>query len=621
LAGNIKPSTISSFNKISPVFTPIGNPMSGLIPQRFIDELLSRVDILDVVDSRVKLRKLGKNYSGLCPFHQEKSPSFTVQPEKQFYYCFGCGAGGNAIGFVMNFENIDFPEAIEVVAKAMGLEVPREEASHSTQTTSRHEALLGLLQQVCDFYQNQLRKHPQKKGAVDYLKGRGLSGEIARDFGLGYAPPGWDNLLKAFGTDHEQKQKLLEAGMLIERPDNQKSPLYDRFRDRIMYPIRDNRGRVIGFGGRVLGDDKPKYLNSPETPIFHKGEELYGLFEARKKVKKLERFVIVEGYMDVIALAQNGIHYCVATLGTATSSAHLRTLFKYVPEVVFCFDGDNAGREAAWRALQQALPLLDDGRSARFLFLPEGQDPDTQVRNIGALAFEASLGTSTRLADFFFDTLSAKVDRNSMEGRAQLGKQALPLLTKLPKGIFRQLMFDQLAQITGVAVATFGEAASPSYATSAPVLNQAPPRLDTFQTHGKALSSKIRVEWSPCLKAVNLLIRKPDIIKTVTVTDEFGEIRSPDMDLLLKVIEIARAWPDSTAPDLLSRIYATAYGSQLTQLLSKEQITPELGIAREFEDIITRLLEQYQKRKQQSSLLETLRVHHAALTSSKPDDY
>jgi DNA primase len=584
--------------------------MAGLIPQRFIDDLLSRVDILDVVDPRVKLRKTGKNYSGLCPFHQEKSPSFTVQPEKQFYYCFGCGAGGNAIGFVMNFDNVDFPEAVEIIAKEVGVEVPREDSAQSRQTSSQHEALLNLLKDVGEFYQRQLRAHPQKQRAVDYLKGRGLSGEIARDFGLGYAPPGWDNLLKAFGTDDTKRRLLLEAGLLVESPDNKKNPLYDRFRDRVMYPIRDSRGRVIGFGGRVLGDDKPKYLNSPETPVFHKGEELYGLYEARQKVKKPERFVIVEGYMDVIALAQNGIHYCVATLGTATSSAHLRTLFKHVPEVVFCFDGDNAGREAAWRALQQALPLLEDGRSARFLFLPEGEDPDTQVRRIGATAFEASLASATRLPDFFFDTLAAKVDRNSLEGRAQLGRQALPLLEKLPQGIFRQLMLDELAKITGVALSALSPAAPAS---------MGPPQTDTLPLappppsfRGRPAPAKIRIEGSPCLRAVNLLIRKPGIIKSVTVPDELGEVRSPDLDLLLKVIEIARAWPDSSPPELMSRIYATTYGVQMTQLLGREQITPETGIEDEFQDIIRTLLDQHRQRQQKHSLLETLKQRHAA---------
>ncbi len=598
--------------------------MPGLIPQRFIDDLLSRVDILDVVDPRVKLRKTGKNYSGLCPFHQEKSPSFTVNPDKQFYYCFGCGAGGNAIGFVMNFDNLDFIGAVEALAKDAGIEVPREDTPQSRQQSSRYEALLKLLKDAGEYYQQQLRQHAQKDRAVNYLRGRGLTGEIARDFGLGYAPPGWDNVVKQLGSDDAKQRLLFEAGLLIERTsekaaaspkensDQKRSPYYDRFRDRIMYPIRDSRGRVIGFGGRVLGDDKPKYLNSPETPVFHKGEELYGLFEAKQKLKKPERFVIVEGYMDVIALAQSGIHYCVATLGTATSAAHLRTLFKQVPEVVFCFDGDNAGREAAWRALQQALPLLEDGRSARFLFLPEGEDPDTQVRRIGATAFEAALASATRLPEFFFDTLLAKVDRTSMEGRAQLGRSALPLMEKLPKGIFKQLMLDELAKLTGVAVSTLAPTANTSSRPPSQEDGPAPAAPPSWPQRGKAPPGKIKVENSPCLRAVSLLIRKPDIIGSVAVPDELGEIRIPDMDLLQKVIEIARAWPGSSPPELMSRIYATAYGAQMTQLLSREQITPETGIEEEFRDIIQKLLDQYRQDRERASLLNTLRERHAA---------
>lgn len=604
--------------------------MPGLIPQRFIDDLLSRVDILDVVDPRVKLRKTGKNYSGLCPFHQEKSPSFTVNPDKQFYYCFGCGAGGNAIGFVMNFDNLDFIGAVEALAKDAGIEVPREDSPQACQQSSRFEAMLALLKETAEYYQQQLRQHPQRERAVAYLKGRGLSGEIARDFGLGYAPPGWDNLLKQFGSDAVKQRLQFDAGLLVERnadkadSNDKRSPYYDRFRDRIMYPIRDSRGRVIGFGGRVLGDDKPKYLNSPETPVFHKGEELYGLFEAKQKLKKPERYVIVEGYMDVIAMHQSGIHYCVATLGTATSSAHLRTLFKQVPEVVFCFDGDNAGREAAWRALQQALPLLEDGRNARFLFLPEGEDPDTQVRRIGSTAFEAALASATRLPDFFFDTLLAKVDRNSMEGRAQLGRQALPLMEKLPKGIFKQLMLDELAKLTGVTVGTLAPASNPARPAGNPGGPAPAAPTASWAPRGKGNPGKIRVESSPCMRAVSLLIRKPDIIGAVPVPDELGEVRSPDMDLLLKVIEIARAWPGSSAPELMSRIFATAYGAQMTQLLSREQITPETGIEEEFREIIQKLLAQYRQDRERASLLSTLRERHAARQtlpdSSQPTD-
>ena len=591
--------------------------MPGLIPSRFIDDLLSRIDIIDVIEPRVKLRKTGKNYSGLCPFHQEKSPSFTVQPDKQFYYCFGCGAGGNALGFVMNFENLEFVDAVETLAKSIGVDVPREDGGTAKQHNSRHDALLKALHDISLFYHQQLRQHPQRQRAVDYLKKRGLSGEIARDFGLGYAPPGWDNVLKAFADgDKPQQNLLIEAGMLIENPDNQRNPLYDRFRDRIMYPIRDSRGRVIGFGGRVLGDDKPKYLNSPETPVFRKGEELYGLYEARKKLRHPERFLIVEGYMDVIALAQNGIHYSVATLGTATSASHLRVLFKHVSEVVFCFDGDNAGREAAWRALQQALPLMEDGRSARFLFLPEGQDPDTQVRAIGAVAFEASLAKATGLADFFFETLSARTNLSSLEGKAQLSKLAQPFLDKLPKGVYRQLMFDQLGQLTGArAFPAPATQPTPSLPFTEPTPGFAPYSPPAGRPANR--SARPRVDWSPCMRLVNLLIRRPNLVTEVPIPEELGEIRSPDMDLLLQVLEIAQAWPASTTAELMSRLYATPYGNQLTEIFGREFITPEEGIAEKFSQDLKLLVDQYQQRKTRNATLEQLRRLHEGTESGE----
>ncbi|MEE4659893.1 MAG: DNA primase, partial [Halieaceae bacterium] len=315
--------------------------MAGLIPQAFIDDLLDRADIVDVVDRRVKLKKSGKNYMACCPFHQEKSPSFSVNPEKQFYYCFGCGAGGNALGFLMDYENLEFPAAVEALADSLGMKVPREETQASRQQEQGQRELYPLLEQAARYYQRQLREHPGKAAAVDYLKSRGLTGEIARQFDLGFAPPGWDNLLKALGTTPQRIEQLKLAGMLVE---NESGRQYDRFRERVVFPIRDARGRIIGFGGRVLGDDKPKYLNSPETPVFHKGRELYGLYQARQANRQLERVVIVEGYMDVIALAQHGISNATATLGTATGQAHLEKIYRLCPEVVFCFDGDSAGR-------------------------------------------------------------------------------------------------------------------------------------------------------------------------------------------------------------------------------------------------------------------------------------
>ena len=572
--------------------------MAGRIPQSFIDDLLARVDIVDVINAYTTLKKTGKNYSGLCPFHNEKTPSFSVEPDKQFYYCFGCGAGGNAIGFVMNYDNIEFPEAIEKIASQMGMEVPREESSVAQKSREKNQVLYDVLAESARYYQAQLRRHPDKARAVDYLKSRGLSGEIARDFLLGYAPPGWNNLMDAVGTDENRKKALLNAGMLIENTDNKKYSLYDRFRDRIIYPIRDNRGRIIAFGGRVLGDEKPKYLNSPETPVFHKGEELYGLYEARKNTRKLEKFLIVEGYMDVIALAQNNITYSVATLGTATSTSHLRRLFKLVPEVVFCFDGDDAGREAAWRALEQVLPLMEDGRTARFLFLPEGEDPDTQVRQIGHDAFVKNINSATQMAEFFFQALGEKVDMDSLEGRARLGKMALPYIAKIPQGIYHQLILDQLGSITGVDPARLG---AMDKSTPAP-----PPTMDSVPVRNRP-PARNKNSRSVCMRAVNLILLKPDMVAGIDCEEELATIETPDIGLLLQVIDLAKKHPASSTPELLGRIYATPLGSQLTQLLNREQITPAEGIEQEFNEIIGHLLETHRRRQSHHSTLEEVR--------------
>ncbi len=424
--------------------------MSGMIPQSFIDDLLDRIDIVDTVDSRVKLRKTGKNYSACCPFHDEKTPSFTVSPEKQFYYCFGCGASGNALGFVMDYERLSFPEAIESLARVAGLTVPREvQTEAQVKREQERKSIYSLLEKADEFYQQQLRHHPSKNMAVNYLKGRGLDGKTAKDYGVGFAAPGWDNLLKALAQNDEDKHLLIEGGMLIHHEQDKK--LYDRFRHRIMFPIRDTRGRVIGFGGRVLGDDKPKYLNSPETPVFHKGQELYGLYEARLAYRDLPRLLVVEGYMDVVSLAQFGIRYGVATLGTACGEDHLDKAFKYTNEVVFCFDGDKAGRAAASRALDASLTTMADGRTVKFLFLPEGEDPDTLVRKIGPDKFETMISMAVPLEDQLFDTAAEGLNIRTMEGRATFSKRAAPMLDKLPKSVFRELMFENLATRTGLS--------------------------------------------------------------------------------------------------------------------------------------------------------------------------
>ena len=351
------------------------------IPQQFIEELLGRADIVELIDKRVPLKKQGREFAACCPFHNEKSPSFFVSPVKQFYHCFGCGAHGTALSFLIEYEHMEFPEAVRELASLVGMEMPQLERGEDK--TSVLAPLYEVLDRAARYYREQLKRAPQ---AIDYLKNRGLTGEIAAEFGLGYVPAGWDNLLKVVGTDSGSQQALLGAGMLIEKEGEHR--FHDRFRERVMFPIRDSRGRIIGFGGRILDKGEPKYLNSPETALFHKGRELYGLYEARQALRDIPRLLVVEGYMDVVALAQYGLRYAVATLGTSTTEEHLKKLFRVAPEVVFCFDGDRAGRAAAWRALENALPEAQDGRQIRFLFLPDGEDPDTLVRKEGKDAFE-----------------------------------------------------------------------------------------------------------------------------------------------------------------------------------------------------------------------------------------
>ncbi|MCV6622697.1 MAG: DNA primase [Cellvibrionaceae bacterium] len=445
--------------------------MAGRIPQAFIDDLLARVNVLDIVEARVKLKRTGKNYSGLCPFHKEKSPSFTVNSDKQFYYCFGCGAGGNSLSFLMEHDRLSFPEAVEELAKLAGVEMPKQQGPVDHQREQRLKDIFQLLDEASAYYQQQLREHSSKTRAVEYLKQRGLTGKIAAMFSIGYAPPGWDNLMQKLTSDQSSKERLEQAGMLINKEDSDR--YYDRFRDRIMFPIRDNRGRVIAFGGRVLGDEKPKYLNSPETDTFHKSRELYGLYEARKFNQSLNRLIIVEGYMDVVGLAQYGITYAVATLGTATTAQHLDRLFRMVPEVIFCFDGDAAGRKAAKRALDTTLPAITDGKQARFLFLPDGEDPDSLVRQEGTEAFEKRLDEALPLSDFFFKSLEEGADMSSLDGRARFSNEALPQIEQMQPGILKQMMQEKISELTGLSleqlssVSNLQEATAQSFSPSA----------------------------------------------------------------------------------------------------------------------------------------------------------
>ncbi|MET4000816.1 DNA primase [Marinobacterium sp. MBR-109] len=533
--------------------------MAGRIPQHFIDDLLARVNIVDVIDGRVKLKRAGKNYSGLCPFHKEKSPSFSVSPDKQFYYCFGCGAGGNALGFLMEYDRLNFPEAVDELAKLAGVDVPRDEgrpADHQREQEIKRQ--FEALEHSNRYFQDMLRSSSERERAIGYLKQRGLSGQIAAAFGIGYAPPGWDNLLQHFAHLENAAPLLEQSGMVIHNEDKQR--YYDRFRDRIMFPIRDVRGRVLGFGGRVLGDDKPKYLNSPETPTFHKGRELYGLYEARKHSNQLDRLLIVEGYMDVVSLAQHGIHWSVATLGTATTAQHLERLFKLVPEVIFCFDGDAAGRQAAQRALGVTLPVIRDGQEARFLFLPDGEDPDTLVRREGEAAFSERVTQALPLSEFFFRQLSEEADLSSMDGRARFSNQALPLIQSMQPSLLKQMMLDRICEITGLSLEQISSVIDLHQATSTPAAptaetaSQPAPTLNPYQQARPAPARNKPTQSGHrnlVNQAISILLHRPDLARSTPPAADFASISETNIGVLIRLLHYLQQEPEGSLGTLL----------------------------------------------------------------------
>lgn len=572
--------------------------MAGKIPAHFIDELLNRIDIVDLINSRVPLKKAGKDYQACCPFHNEKTPSFTVSREKQFYHCFGCGAHGTAIGFLMEYDNLGFVDSIEELASKAGLEVPREGRDESGPD---YRPLYASLEKAARYYQWQLRKHPDAGKAINYLKQRGLTGEISVDYGIGYAPPGWDNLIRHMGQTPEALEQLRVTGMISE-PEADKC--YDRFRERIMFPIRNHRGHTIGFGGRLLGDGKPKYLNSPETPVFHKGRELYGLYEARKALRKIERLLVVEGYMDVVALAQFGIRYAVATLGTATTPEHLERLFRTTSEVIFCFDGDRAGSEAGWKALETALPQMRDGREARFLFLPNGEDPDSLIRKEGREQFEQRIAQATPLSSFLFDKLEEEVDMTSLGGRARLAELAKPLLVKLPGGLFREMMYQRLAQKVGVATEQLG----------------AQPQDQGSNRRRQPVRKKAGAQQmlSPVRRAITLLLLKPELGQLTDLPSQWRDYQAPGIDLLSQLLEIAQNQPNLRTAQIIERWRATPEYHHLEKIWSTatELPTPEEGMETEFRGALQRLVEQ-QHEQETTQLLERVSTGDASETEKQ----
>ncbi len=526
--------------------------MAGLIPQSFINDLITRVDIVDVIGARVQLKKSGGNHKGLCPFHTEKTPSFNVNQDRQFYHCFGCEAHGTAIGFLMEYDGLTFPEAIESLAASVGVEVPREQGSEPPRDTSLYEVLEAAAAQ----FRRWLRSKADAAAAVAYLRSRGLSGEIARDFGIGLAPAGWDglkNTLSSFG-----EQKLVAAGLVVR---NEKGRTYDRFRERIVFPIRDTRGRVIGFGGRVYGDGEPKYINSPETDVFRKGRELYGLFEARRAQRRLRSVLVVEGYMDVVALAQHGVVNSVATLGTAIGQTHFETLYRHVDLVVCCFDGDEAGRGAAWKAVDAAFPVLSETRQLKFVFLPEGEDPDTIIRSRGREHFQSLVDQAVPVGEYFLEHLEEGLDLDQADGRALLSELAVPHIGRLPNGALRRVIVDGLADRTGIDAAALDRAAGdarPSYAE--------PPR-GTDQPSGKQLS--IRGE-----RLLLEVVKDPELIAVLDSETQVALARDANTSLLADVASYLMEEPDADTGTLLARYVGHDAHDQLAAFASRALLLP-----------------------------------------------
>lgn len=534
------------------------------IPDAFIDDLLARTDIVEVVGARVPLKKQGKEYSARCPFHDERSASFTVSPTKQFYHCFGCGAHGTAISFLMNYERLEFLDAVDELARRAGMEVPREAVQNQQNQDSLD--LYAAMDASARFFQRQLAGSDKAKA---YLEARGVDETTRTLFGIGYAPDGYSALKDALGSDARRVQ-LLERGGMFSR--NERGHVYDKFRDRVMFPIADRRGRTIAFGGRVLDkEDGPKYLNSPETPLFHKGRELYGLWQVRQVNQKIDKLVVVEGYMDVVSLFQFGITYAVATLGTATTPDHAELLFRNAADVYFCFDGDAAGQRAGWRALESVLPRMKDGRQALFLFLPNGEDPDSIVRKEGAEGFAARLAQATPLSQFFFDELSKEINLGTLDGKARLAEKAKPLLAQIPEGAFGDLMRAQLTRITGVG------------ANPPPMPRRAPPR-----------STARGPQQRPSLvrSAIVRVLHAPSLALDVPMPCTFAGLRQPGVELLIELLDIIRMRPEITPGALLEHFAEREELPALQQLMMQDLPGEEPAWRQELHDAVVQLEKQ-----------------------------
>jgi len=561
----------------------------GRIPQSFIDELIARADIVEIIGARVQLKKSGREYKACCPFHAEKTPSFWVSPDKQFYHCFGCGKHGTALGFLMDHDHMAFPEAVEELATRLGLEVPQQ-AVGDTLARRADDPLYELLGRVARFYTQALTREAR---AREYLARRGLSDEIIERFAIGYAPNSWNELLRRFGGSDGERRLLADAGLIVERErgavrDGDRH--YDRFRDRIMFPIRDTRGRVIAFGGRVIDAGEPKYLNSPETALFHKGRELYGLYETRRARANLARLIVVEGYLDTVRLHQSGIEYAVATLGTATTAEHFRRIFRVVPAVVFAFDGDRAGRAAAWRALQQALPEAREGREIRFLFLPQGHDPDTLVGEEGRARFEERIAGALPLSEYLVRELSEQGDLAHADGRARFAENARPLFARVPAGVYRELLLERLAQVVGLSAARLEELWTQGRTATPPTAAGSAPR----RTHPRA-AVRDGGRGTLVRQAIVRLLHHPAIALEVTTAERVGLDASDEagVALLRELLDNLRAQPAEIPAQVIERWAGREGGEALQKLLAREEvITGAAAAAGELRAALAKLADQ-----------------------------
>ena len=560
--------------------------MSGRIPRGFIDDVVARTDIVDLIDNKVPLKKAGKNYQACCPFHNEKSPSFSVSPEKQFYHCFGCGAHGNAISFLMEYEQLEFVEAIEELARLHSLDVPRENTGGKPQkypsvSREQKQSDYEMMELAARYYQHSLKHDSNSKLVIEYLKNRGLSGEVAQAYGLGYAPDSWDGAMKTLAKTPEQRQQLVDLKVLTQ---NDKGRTYDFFRNRVMFPIRDKRGRVVGFGGRVLDDSTPKYLNSPETRVFHKGSELYGLYQAKQAYTSLERVLIVEGYMDVVSLAQQGIKYAVAALGTATTPEHMQLLFRSTRQVICCYDGDRAGRDAAWRALENAMAHLKDGVDLRFTFLPDGEDPDTMVQKEGKEAFEQRLGQAKPLLDYFFEHFVSELDITSDAGKSALLAQAKPLIEQVPSDYYKEALLSKLARLIGKDVDKLA------------VNNPSP--VAEVKRH------QTEFQITPMRRAIGLLLQHPELAKEIPFIPALAKAELPGFATLIQIQQSILDEPDITPAVLLERFRESKEYPFLARLFSWEHQIQADNLIADFKETFKSLQDSYLEKRLEALLIK-----------------